>query len=371
MNHLLDQLYKTKLRLAGLVTAVVGVGFLFLSKAVAATATLSWLIGWPTNELGTTLLSAGVIAVIFEYYARKEAEERATEHFRDAIRREAPAIRDAVLDSFAFEPETMRSIASDETLDKIATNAIGLRLGDEKLARDAYADLKEQVIRSPERWRDVDVSVSLSPWTAGPASGPGSMLVATVRWEYKVRSASPTMRFACVSDLDEYRDVRRDPSTASIWYFDPSAGLDAADPEVFSLLQLSVDGRDRNIRRSAREGSQVAAVSLGQGAVGREVTISYTYRALVQRHGHLLYLDLPRPAKGVHVQLDYAQADIRRVNVLDYFSSPEAARVVQSPAAAPAKTVDVRFDGQVFPRAGVAFVWVLQDELGAGAEVFA
>jgi hypothetical protein len=363
MNHLLDQLYKTKLRLAGLTTAVTGVGLLFLSNAVTTTSTWNWLIGWPTSELGTTLLSAGVIAVIFEYYARKEADERATEHFRSAIRQEAPAIRDAVLDSFAFKADTLKDIASDETLDRIATNAIGLRLGDQTLAADAYADLREQVIRSPERWRDVDVSVSLNPWTAGPAVGKGSMFVATVRWEYKVQPASATMRFACVSNHAEYRELLRDPTVASAWHFDQSAGLDAADPEVFTLLQLSIDGRERNIRRSAREGSQFATVNLGQEVTHGELTISYTYRVLVQRHGHLLYLDLPRPVKGVHVQLDYAEAGIRRVNVLDYFASPDAARIEVSPQLAPARTIDVKFDSWIFPRAGVAFVWVLDDEL--------
>jgi len=363
MNHVLDQLYKLKLLLAGLVTALIGVVLLFVSKAIATTPALSWLANLPIGELGAGLLSAGVIAVIFEFYARQEADERATERFRRAIQQEASAIRDAVLDSFAFKPEQLKDIASADTLDRIATNAIGLRLGDQTLAADAYADLREQVIRSPERWRDVDVSVSLSPWNAGPAVGKGSMFVATVRWEYTVQPASTTMRFACVSDLGEYRELLRDPTVASAWHFDHSAGLDAADPQVFTLLQLSVNGHDKKIRRSTRTGSQLATVNLGQEATDSEVTISYTYRVLVQRHGHLLYLDLPRPAKGVHVQLDYAHTGIRRVNVLDYFASPDASRIEQSPATAPAKTIDVRFDGQTFPRAGVAFVWVLEDEL--------
>lgn len=365
MNHLLDQLYKLKLLFAGLVTALIGVAILLLAKFIATTPALSWFANLPIGELGAGLLSAGVIAVIFEFYARQEADERATERFRHAIRQEASAVRDAVLDSFAFKPEQLKDIASADTLDRIATNAIGLRLGDQALAADAYADLREQVIRSPERWRDVDVSVSLSPWDAGPAAGKGSMLVATVRWEYTVRPASATMRFACVSDFAEYRELLRDPTVASAWHFDHSAGLDldAASPEVFTLLQLSVNGHDKKIRRSTRTGSQLATVNLGQEVTDSEVTISYTYRVLVQRHGHLLYLDLPRPSKGVHVQLDYAHTGIRRVNVLDYFASPDASRIEQSPATAPAKTIDVRFDGQTFPRAGVAFVWVLDDEL--------
>lgn len=66
-------------------------------------------------------------------------------------------------------------------------------------------------------------------------------------------------------------------------------------------------------------------MTLADKAVNHEVTLSYTYRVLVQRHGHLLYLDVPRPATGVRVRLDYTTAGIRRVNVLDYFASPDTA----------------------------------------------
>lgn len=84
------------------------------------------------------------------------------------------------------------------------------------------------------------------------------------------------MRFVCLSDESEYRDLRRDPTAAGRWYFDTSVPLDAADPEVFTLVRLSVDGNDRKIRRSTREGSQQATVSLGPEVVGRDVAISYT-----------------------------------------------------------------------------------------------
>ena len=182
MANLLHQLYKTKLRLAGLVTAVGGVGLLAVAKYVETDPAWSWFAIWPFAELGTTLLSAGVIAVIFECYARKESEAIAAERFRMVIRQEAPAIRDAVLDSLAFNAETLKNVASPESLDRIATNALGLRLGDESLARDVYADLRDQVVGAPERWHDVDISVSLSSWEQGPATGRGSMFVATIRW---------------------------------------------------------------------------------------------------------------------------------------------------------------------------------------------
>jgi hypothetical protein len=363
MNHLLDRLYKTKLGLAGLVTALLGAGLIWVSSFANSVPVLSVLVGWPAQQVGGIVLGVGLFGVIFEYYNREESAKRTNEQLRHAIRQEAPAIRDAVLDSFAFEPETMRAIASDETLDKIATNAIGLRLGDAELARDAYSDLREQVIRSPERWRNVDVSVSLSPWDRGPAEGKDSMFIATIRWEYEVRPSSSTLRFVSTSDQAEYRELLRDPTVAGQWMFEKVGALDASSQDTFELVQLAVDGVERPVRRTVRRGAQVYTVALGKAATtSNEVTISYTYRILVQRHGHLLYLDLPRPTKGLHIQLNYGQAGIRYVNVLDYFASPDASRVERSPATASARTIDVGFDGWVFPRAGVAFVWVLDDE---------
>ncbi|GAA3894214.1 hypothetical protein GCM10023084_53820 [Streptomyces lacrimifluminis] len=364
MTNPLDQLYKTKLQLIAVLAVVGGIALLMLAHWSATASVPGWLTWLPLSEIGSTLFGTGLLAVFFEYVDRKHGEERTDQRIREAVRKEAPAMRDAVLDSFAFNPETLKGVASDETLDRIATNALGLRLGDQKLAQEAYADLRDQIIQSPERWRDVDVSVSLTPWEVGPVSGKGSMFVATVRWEYKVRLASNTMRFACVSDLEEYRELLRDQSVASAWMFLETSGLNAANKEAFELLQLSLDGRSQKIRRTERKGAQLYTVSLGSTAVtGEEVTIAYTYRVLVQRHGHLLYLDLPRPTKGVHVQLAYGGAGIHYVNVLDYFASPNASRIEQSPEAASVKTIDVSFDGQIFPRAGIAFVWVLDEEL--------
>lgn len=366
MTNPLDQLYKTKLRFAGLVTAVIGVGFLFLSNAVATTPTLRWLVGWPTNELGTTLLSAGVIAVIFEYYARKEADERTDQHLRQAIRQEAPAIRDAVLHSFAFDAETLKGLASPETLDRVAAGALGLRLNDTNLAKELYTDLRDQIIRAPERWDGVDISVALSPWSAGPETGQRSMFVATTRWQYRVTPAGPTMRFACVSDLTEYRELLRDPSVAFAWYFGPFAGIDAGSLTAFELVELTVDGKTRPIRRTERHGSQHYTVNLGKHAgLGREVTITYTYRVLVKRQGHVLYLDLPRPTKGLNVKLSYGDAGIFRINTLDFMASANSSHVEVTPPTVPERAVSVSFDGWIFPRSGVAFVWVLDDEMSS------
>ena len=84
---------------------------------------------------------------------------------------------------------------------------------------------------------------------------------------------------------------------------------------------------------------------------GEPVTVDYTYRVLIQRHG--LYLDLPRPPKDLKVQFDYGDAGISRVTTLDFIASAETARVQDTPSSTPARMVTIGFDDWIFPRSGV------------------
>jgi hypothetical protein len=84
---------------------------------------------------------------------------------------------------------------------------------------------------------------------------------------------------------------------------------------------------------------------------------------LVQRHGHLLYLDLPQPTKGLSVKLSYGNAGIRYVNTLDFVASPKTSTVDVTPPSVPERAVSVNFNGWIFPRSGVALVWVIEVEL--------
>lgn len=98
--------------------------------------------------------------------------------------------------------------------------------------------------------------------------------------------------------------------------------------------------------------------------VGQEITVSYTYRALVQKNDHVLHLDFTRPAKGLKVSFVYGGCGIRYVSVLDYIAGSTQPRVSRLPASDPSPSIEVGFDGWVFPKAGVGFVWVLQGEVG-------
>jgi hypothetical protein len=363
MNSPLHRLHQTKLTLLAVILTVAGVALLVGSYLAEELASWTWLTSVPAVEFGAALFTTGLIVVAFEYLDREDAEARAMQRFRKVLHEQAPAIRDAVVKGFAFSPDSLTNVASPATLDKIVRNCLAIRLGDKDLARDAYADLREQVIRSPERARDTDVSVALAPWEHGPATGKGSMFVATIRWEYRVVPHQPVLRFACNSDLDDYREQVREPGS-HVHYFEPIAGLDAASKEAFELVEFAVDGGQLPARRTTRAGTQVYSVSLPAETVaaGREVTISFTYRVLVQQHGHVLHLDIGMPTKGLKIHFAYGDCGIRHVNLLDYIASPLRLRVTRLPASDPSPHIEVAHDGWVFPKAGVAFVWVLEEE---------
>src|SRR5918998_763215 len=125
----------------------------------------AWLATLPISDIGSTLFGTGLLAVFFEYIDRKHGDQRAEERIRDAVRQEAPAIRDAVFDSLAFNAVALKNVASPETLDRIAAGALGLRLDDHALAHDIYTDVRDQVIHASERWRDLHITVTLAPGT--------------------------------------------------------------------------------------------------------------------------------------------------------------------------------------------------------------
>ena len=111
-----------------------------------------WLHALPLGELGGTLFGAGLLSTFFEYAFRRDQEAHTLARFRQIIREEAPAMRDAVVEGFAIHPEDLKRVATPELLDDIAANVMALRLGDEQFAREIYRDIRDQAIRAAERW---------------------------------------------------------------------------------------------------------------------------------------------------------------------------------------------------------------------------
>jgi hypothetical protein len=368
MHNSLQRIIKLQTIIFGLVVGLCGVALRILDQQVAQVPSLHWLGFTSWSGIGDTLIVLAVYGIWFDYVTNKDKEAHDTERLRRVLTDSAPAIRDAVIDGFAFGKEDLGRVSNPDTLDNIIRNSLALRLGDRTFADEVYTDIRDQAVKAPERWLDAKVAVHLSPLgiPRGTAVGGASssdqaepLFVVTVRWEYTVIPRFHTRRFACVSDRTEYHDLMEDSDDTSAWWFTPKGGLNANDIEAFEVVQFTVNGEERPIRRAERKTGQIYTVGLGTPPDDdTPVTISYTYRSLVAERGHLLYIDIEQPTRGIEVELDYGDCNVERVTVLDLIASSQATRIERTPESVPGRSVRVSFDGWAFPRSGFGFVWV-------------
>ena len=137
-----------------------------------------WLHALPLGELGGTLFGAGLLSTFFEYTFRRDQERAVAERFRQTIREEAPALRDAVIEAFRFDRQDVARIATPELLDDLARTSLGLRFGDPAFGREVYADIRHQAMAAEERWYDARVDATLGiPRGRSTAPTPSSTYV--------------------------------------------------------------------------------------------------------------------------------------------------------------------------------------------------
>lgn len=326
-----------------------------------------WLHALPLGELGGTLFGAGLLSTFFEYAFRRDQERAVTERFRQTIREEAPALRDAVIEAFRFDRQDVARIATPTLLDDLARTSLGLRFGDPAFGREVYADIRHQAMAAEERWYDARVDATLGI-PRGRSSAPTPFFDLRVRWEYTVTPRHRFRKFAVVSDRQRYDQLVAERGETSVWYRRPVPGLAANDPEVFALEQFTVNGTPVPFSRQVDEVSQVYTVDLGEQVIQQEqaVVVSFSFRTRTLRSGHVVHLDIDRPTRGLDVELRYDPEQVGQMRILDFASIGEGGRLTQVPNT---PTLRYRYDGWLFPRAGMVFVWTLPDEQDDWGEV--
>lgn len=369
----LERIHALKTTLVAL--GALGLGFLLLvlARRIGEDPAWGWLGLWPLGELGSILVGAGLLGIVWDYFDGKDKEARDTERLRRVLREAAPDLRDAVVQGFAVDSDDLKRVATPVLLDSIASNALGLRLDDSEFAREVYAELVENVIRAPERWHDVDVRIRLSSIDDGSPNDPLGTVAAfavTVTWEYSVIPSSPVQRFACTSSREEFHDLISDIPSTSTWFMTPRPGFLASERESFELLQYTVDGEERTIRRTTRKSGQTYSARIGDEAVrdGRMVRVRHTYRTITPKYGHLLMVAIAQPAKGLTLTLDYTDAEgVAAMRVSDLVSSAQRPRLSRLPEKAEAREISLDVPGWILPQAEVSFVWTLSDEMQKAA----
>lgn len=319
-----------------------------------------WLHALPLGELGGTLFGAGLLSTFFEYTFRRDQERAVTERFRQTIREEAPALRDAVIEAFRFDRQDVVRIATPELLDDLARTSLGLRFGDPAFGREVYADIRHQAMAAEERWYDARVDATLGI-PRGRSSAPTPFFDLRVRWEYTVTPRRRFRKFAVVSDRQRYDQLVAERGETSVWYRRPVPGLAVSDPEVFALEQFTVNGTPVPFTRQVEDAGQIYVVDLGTEIItdDKPVVIAFRFRSLVPRNGHVFHLNIDRPTKGLDVELSYDADTIERVRLMDFASRGDGERVSEEPQSA---VVRYRYDGWLFPRAGLVFAWTLHNE---------
>ena len=326
-----------------------------------------WLHALPLGELGGTLFGAGMLSTFFEYTFRRDQERAMNERFRQTIHEEAPALRDAVIEAFRFDHQDVARIATPELLDDLARTSLGLRFGDPAFGREVYADIRHQAMAAEERWYDARVDATLGI-PRGRSSAPAPFFDLRVRWEYTVTPQHRFRKFAVVSDRQRYDQLVAERGETSVWYRRLVPGLAVSDPDVFALEQFTVNNTPVPFTRQVDEVSQVYTVDLGEQVIQQEqaVVISFSFRTRTLRSGHVVHLDIDRPTRGLDVELRYDPEQVGQMRILDFASIGEGGRLTQVPNT---PTLRYRYDGWLFPRAGMVFVWTLPDEQDDWAEV--
>lgn len=360
---LVQRLLVTKLALLGFVMGVTGLVLLVVVNLPNSILVRGWLQPVPVKDVATALFSTALIVIAFEYINRRESEVRSEELVRSLFPAQAEAVVNHLLHELSESPFKVPGTLSEKTIDGIAVSCLASRFGDETLAKEVYLDLRRQVISTPERWRELRVDISLARDDSSPVTGSGAMLVATMRWDYRAKLGTSGFKFSCVSSGERYRELLRDPASTLVWYFERIGEIDGSSPGVFELFDFSVNGRPIEISADRSSATQSYSIDMASVSdlIGTDVRISYSYAVKVQRNSHVLQIDVAQPSRDLRVDLSYGYSGIKFVNVLDFIASTSQPRVVRTPA--PAQAVSVSFDGWVLPKSGVAFVWVLDEEM--------
>ena len=144
----------------------------------------------------------------------------------------------------------------------------------------------------------------------------------------------------------------------------PRPGMDARSQESYELLELTVDGRPQPIRRTVQATGQTYHVPLDNAAQsGRPVRIRQLLRVVTPSWGHRLFVELPQPARGLSLRVDYTDTAIAEMMITDTVAATQVARVHRSPKAVSSRVVSLDMPGWLLSKTGFAVTWTLEAEL--------
>ncbi len=164
-----------KLAFFAFIVATVGLALMVLGKYLTTQSMSGFISFLPISEVGGTLLVAGLVGIGLDLWIEGDRgvviEKLVEKVMVRALGKLAPTLRDSVIQAFADNIDHLSVVATDEFLDRLARNALTLRLGDRTFAEDIYEDVRDMAIAATERWYDTKISMNLSPLPQEPQKG--------------------------------------------------------------------------------------------------------------------------------------------------------------------------------------------------------
>jgi hypothetical protein len=110
--------YRTKIALLATVLISGGLSLLIFGDWVQHQVGWHWLVDWPLADVGSGVFTTGLLGVAWQYVGGRDSEVRDSERLKRVLNESAPAMRDAVIRGFAFEPDDLARVATPAVLDR-------------------------------------------------------------------------------------------------------------------------------------------------------------------------------------------------------------------------------------------------------------
>jgi hypothetical protein len=326
-----------------------------------------WIYVVPWESLASACLGSSLVAFAFEWFIRKETEAKLNEELAHHFREQHHAIANEVARVIFTGGDIMRRILAPNVVDDMIRTGLEIKLGDNYLAKKVYDDQLSQLLTYKERRQNYRCNIYLAPLknTQLPDDVRQKYYEASIDVRYDTVLQKDSFRFTCVANMEDYNVLLNDPIHELRWEAELTQDFPTLNEAVFDVESITVGGLELNIRRETL-GKEfiITAEHVHLSTMhGQEVKVKYRYKVKLQKRGHLLMVHIPCPTQNVVVELDYTKTDIRFVNVLDFFGSRAKSNVRYTPHVPKADKVEIEVNEWIFPKGGVAFVWVLRSEM--------
>lgn len=369
-RKLIRVIHDLKLWRVLLVLLLLTVGFFIVSIWLkgADPKQFTWLRVIPWDSLATTSLGLAVISLVFEWIVRNETKQEFDEALTLHFKNQAKELNYQIPKAMLTTREIMRDVLTTDVIDNAILTSLEIRLEDNQFAQEAYDSFLSHLLNHEERRSNYRCNIYMTNAQSGeiPAAKAFKYYEGYIDISYETILLKDTFRFTCVTSMEDYEELLKDPSWELRWLAERTK--DYSHEVAFKVEDVSVNGLKLHIRKESAQGRQVIIadhLSL-QALQEKQVMIHYRFTVKIKKRGHLLMIEVPCPTHNVAVELDYGDTDIGFVNVLDFFATRHKPTVRYIPTRQNCQKIGVEVHDWVFPKGGVVFVWVLRAEKHPG-----